>query len=507
MVKKNTESALHTGNTLAEQVAAEQQNFGSMIREQLENSPWWVTSIALHFIAGIILMLIFTAEPNLEKGNIMVVTSIDENNSVDEQQHVSKTDPKNLRNKISETEIIPGDISNPTEGLTAKGADPLKDDKINIKDDVAPAPNTGGSSLTISFEKEGLPEGAKFGPLGGNGKKFGPNSLIGQRTNKTTIPGGEAARTLDLGLEWLAKHQEENGSWKTFPTDPDKKAPDDYITTAVTGFAVCAFLGRGHTEKYGRYKHVVRKGLQYLKSIQSSAGAFSSNMYAHGIATLAVADSVALGGSNDSEHMLIAALQNAADRQHKTGGWDYSGPRDSDSSVTGFMAQAIHTAMYDKKFRNMALATGLWEKVIGCFHYMRTPDGSTGYRGPGGGSVRLRAVGSLMALFNGEGQDNEWIVKAVEGLPKTPDLSDMYGTYYQTLVKYQMIGSSKDKAKYKKEWAAWTEGLGKLIEMQVKDGENKGSWFFSKNYGNIWGRTGDTAISCLCIELRYPVKK
>ena len=491
--------------SLVEQVEADQITITDAVQEQLQNTPWWMASIAFHLLVGLILMFVLTGEAPPKDGDISFVTS-ERLQEKPDQKRATRPPKPNENRKQSPDRILKELTPAKDNDQSKKKDDPFN--TLTLKP-INFEPKPENSPPVVIYEELAPSDpAAGFKMPMGDGKKFKNPFANAKRKIKNgpdRVPGGQKA--VDLGLKWLADNQNTNGSWDVNPTDTSSPGKAGHYKIAVTGFALAAFCGDGHTEKYGKYKKVIRKALKYLKSVQTPEGAFSANMYAHGIATLGVAECVAMGGTKESRDMLIDAIQNAADRQHKLGGWGYSGPRFSDSSVTGFMAQALHSALYDKRLKKMSLVRDTWDRTISCFRYMRTDDGSTGYRGPGRGSVRLRAVGALMSIFNDEGIDNEWVAKAADGLPKTPDLQDMYGTYYQTLVKFQMTGSRKNRDKYKAGWNQWRDGLAKLTDLQGKEGANKGSWFFSKNYGKShWGRTGDTAISCMCLELRYPIQ-
>ena len=59
-------------------------------------------------------------------------------------------------------------------------------------------------------------------------------------------PGSESA--VDAALRWLARHQEADGHWDGAKYEGRKTDP------GITGLAVLAFLGAGHTETAGKWK-------------------------------------------------------------------------------------------------------------------------------------------------------------------------------------------------------------------------------------------------------------
>lgn len=509
----------HEGEmTLAEQVQADQKTFGEKFQEQLQNSPWWVTSIALHFLAALVMMLVLTGEAKQNQSKIMIVTPVPGDETRNEPQ---KERPKS--ESVPKTSSAQVDVGMPsaddTDGPTSEN--PV-DVTVEITVDSSPAP-TEDTGLTIFDESASSGPSAKFSGLG-TGKSFG--GPLGNRRNGRGKKGllskhGAPAGTMEAiaaALKWLAYHQNDDGSWDTNPAGgggaPAARGNDNHVKVAVTGFALLAFLADGHSEKFGKYKKNVEKGIAYLKSVKSPGGQLSSNMYSNGIAIFAIAENVALGASSESRSFLEEVVKKASELQGPGGGYGYSGPG-TDTSVTGFSAQAIHSALFDKQFRGDQLTKGMWDKFTTYFKSSRGPDGSTAYRGgagQGGGSKAMQALGALMAIYMGD-DDYAWLEKAVDGLPKTANLDNLYETYYETLVKYQMLGFPNNRDKYKDEWKQWCDvSLTDLISRQVKEGtekENKGSWQFSSYGKGLWGRTGDTAVSCLCLEVffRYALSK
>src|SRR5271155_4739169 len=87
-------------------------------------------------------------------------------------------------------------------------------------------------------------------------------------------------------LAWLATQQNPDGSWS------DGKYAHN---TAITSFALLAYLSQGHLTNQGQFSAEVAKGMRFLIASQreedgSLIGARGGNMYCHGMATLALAE-------------------------------------------------------------------------------------------------------------------------------------------------------------------------------------------------------------------------
>src|SRR5437870_3584383 len=88
------------------------------------------------------------------------------------------------------------------------------------------------------------------------------------------------------GLAWLANQQNPDGSWS------DGKYAHN---TAITSFALLAYMSQGHLPNQGQYSAEVAKGMRFLIASQREddgylVGARGGNMYCHGMATLALAE-------------------------------------------------------------------------------------------------------------------------------------------------------------------------------------------------------------------------
>jgi hypothetical protein len=72
---------------------------------------------------------------------------------------------------------------------------------------------------------------------------------------------------------------------------------------------------------------------------------------------------------------------------------------------------------------------------------------------------------------------------------------DLYYWYYGTLCVFQQGGDL---------WKRWNEALKKaLTDNQRKGGDEDGSWDPVGAYSEYWGRVGQTALGCLCLEVYY----
>jgi hypothetical protein len=128
-----------------------------------------------------------------------------------------------------------------------------------------------------------------------------------KRLERDRLPH-EADDLVARGLEFLKRAQQDDGRWRlgAYPGADAESAPKLSTDTAATGLAVLCFLGAGHDHFDGPYADTVRRGLEFLLSVQKDDGDLYlpadplSNscawMYSHGIATMALCEAVGMTG-------------------------------------------------------------------------------------------------------------------------------------------------------------------------------------------------------------------
>src|SRR5271154_6083145 len=93
----------------------------------------------------------------------------------------------------------------------------------------------------------------------------------------------DVKRSTLKAYEYLASRQNNDGSWGD-PSYPN--------STAITGFALLAFMSQGNLPTEGKYAKEVAKGVRFLLAAQREdgylVGARGGKMYDHGMATLAL---------------------------------------------------------------------------------------------------------------------------------------------------------------------------------------------------------------------------
>src|SRR5437773_1558359 len=163
----------------------------------------------------------------------------------------------------------------------------------------------------------------------------------------------DTKKAVAKGLAWLAAKQNPDGSW----------SDGRYLhNTAITSFALLAFMSQGHLPNQGQYGPEVGKGARFLMAAAQNIsvtdretgkkldgayiiGARGGNMYAHGMATLALAELSGQTGDAEMRAILKRATDLIINTQNAQGGWRYEPqPTGGDISVTIMQVMALRAA-------------------------------------------------------------------------------------------------------------------------------------------------------------------
>ncbi len=172
-------------------------------------------------------------------------------------------------------------------------------------------------------------------------------------------PESEAA--VQRALRWLASVQSPAGYWdadrfgagqERLVLGHDRRGAGAKADTAMTGLALLAFLGDGHTHlDNGQYAETIRRGLESILQAQRRDGCLAGEaelfaaMYSHGIATLALSEAFVLSGDKRLEPAVRAAIDYTIRAQHPaSGSWRYQPLESGDMSQLGWQLMALKSA-------------------------------------------------------------------------------------------------------------------------------------------------------------------
>lgn len=294
----------------------------------------------------------------------------------------------------------------------------------------------------------------------------------------------DGKRAAGKALDWLASKQNEDGSFSEGP----------YVhNTAITGFAMLAFMSQGHLPNQGQHGPEVAKAARFLMGAKRQdgyiVGARGGNMYCHGMATLALAE---LWGQTQNDDELKKVVQDATELivrcQSPEGGWRYNpvNSQGADISVTIMQVMALRAAKnagLNVPDKNMKDAISYIKRC-----YLDKQGGFTYQPNSGAPGFARTAAGACVLFLSGEYKAQE-IPKAVEYLKKHFDESQhyFYGHYYAAHAMHQVGG---------KDWKDWYAKLNAtFLPMQSADG----SW--SRVERGSPGPVYQTAIAVIALSV------
>jgi hypothetical protein len=494
-------------------VGHEEESFSDILNDWMERAPWVGISLGLHFVAYMILVAIPWSTQQ-----VVVETPID---ARFEQAVAAVEDPPEPPDEPIDTpvEIDPTIVELPTEDVPQ--TDDSLDDTIDMGELDFQSDAAFESDAINSIIGIGGPPGGKFGDRGDGGSK---KSSVGRPT----------IETIKLGLHWLADHQAPDGSWDVDEyfinnvrggSDCTEGAGIASQDVGITGLALLAFLGDGHTTRRGDYRKVVQRGIKWLSEQQDPDTGLIGDavghgyVYDHAIASLAMAENYYDSKNPIQRGQVQKALNFIGRARHPYGGWRYEVPSDgdSDTSITGWMIFALK-AGEDAKLKVDR------EAYIGALQWIDSvtddSNGRVGYIGPevGGRSSRvmgandefspekgeaMTGVGLLTRIFLGQTPANEPMMNKhgdlmLRSLPEWNESDhsiDMYYWYYGTYAMYQLGGEY---------WKRWRKGMERaILPHQRSDGDYAGSWDPVGAWGYQGGRVYSTALMVLTLEVFY----
>jgi hypothetical protein len=120
-----------------------------------------------------------------------------------------------------------------------------------------------------------------------------------------------------------------------------------------------------------------------------------------------------------------------------------------------------------------------------------------GYNKPGSGDATT-AIGLLSRMYLGWKKDHPGLARGAkwisdQGPAKSP--ANMYYNYYATQVMRHWEGD---------EWKKWNESMREwLVNSQVQEGPEAGSWYSNSRWGSRGGRLYYTAMATMILEVYY----
>ncbi len=465
--------------------------------------PSWLVSFIGHVV--LILVMAFLIMPSIEDESVSFEASEVATESLDEIDLNLDTDLE-ISEDVLETEITEEIVELVEEVAPEVDVEvPVEDfNEVDLTSEIFDASATFTESFEVGAQNE-----------------VGSRSAESKERLLREYGGSKASEeAVALALQWIVDHQLEDGGWnfdhRIGKGDRSSPNPGNAVEAraGATAMALLPLLGNGQTHLTGKYKNVVRRGLEYLmaRGTPQSSGPVSymepgGTMYSHGLASIVFAEAFAM-----TEDPLLAPfaqgtiwfIEQAQDPVG--GGWRYKLNQAGDTSVVGWQVMAIKSAklsgiqinkrtykLIDKFLGNVSVNNG------SIFGYTDAPARvDKGRRG-------VTAIGLLCRMYMGWEKDHPGLKAGVQWLSnkvgpdvsKDPNKVNMYYNYYGTQVMKQYGGE---------EWKKWNAKMRDyLVATQEKKGAAAGSWMFRPQSHSCkkGGRLYCTAMACMTLEVYY----
>lgn len=488
------------------------------IARSIQAAPFIVFSVGVHFLLIAMMMQLDWGGPMRIQEDLIIETSI-----IDEEEIA--LDPKELEEKLSEladadieeVKLTPAQVSEaPAMELppdsSADVAEAIEEDGLPGADDLDEALDAINNFALGDGGKNMVVAAGDWDTRGPSGKLTGYKNRSNTNYKKGAMKdfGGssQTENAVLAGLKFLARYQQSDGRWSASAEGFHRGVAHGY-DQAVTGLALLAFLGAGHTESTGKYHALVSNAVSYLRRVQSEDGAWRGTgghfMYIHGICTMAMSEAFGMAGpksqaGDTAQKGINFIVENMGDKGADIGGFGYNGPG-NDTSVTGWQIMACKSA----KVAGLKIPQEAFDKFKKYFDTAGdSTTGTTGYRStaPGSGSIAMTAVGQVCRLFMGQKpKETPFLIKSADLIDKAgPNLANSYSLYYGTLAQFQM----GDKVNSNKYWTNWNNKFAlESVARQMKTGSMAGSWPMVESEAKTAGPCYVTAMNILCLEVYY----
>jgi hypothetical protein len=333
-----------------------------------------------------------------------------------------------------------------------------------------------------------------------------------ERQRSVVKYGGTKASeaAVERGLDWLAAHQNANGSWSLHNFHINCKHPRcaDAGTVASdpagTGIALLPFLGAGHTSKVGKHRQTVTRALHWLLSQQRPSGTWPAPldarpMYGHAMASIALCEAYGMTQDKKLRGPAQKALDYIVKAQHPgTGGWRYTPNQPADTSVVGWQMMALKSG----EMAGLSVPAKTFEGIkrwLAAVEANKPVGGLFGYQSANARVTPAMTAQGLLCLQYLGARRNDPRMRAgtdylLRHLPRS-GVETSYYWYHATQVMYHMQG---------KHWKAWNDRMRDLlVSTQETKGTLAGSWKPVDQRETPGGRVYATALRLLMLEVYY----
>jgi len=307
-----------------------------------------------------------------------------------------------------------------------------------------------------------------------------PTATLVAQENEFRIGGqvpAELDALFDRGADYLAKSQQDNGSWKC-------QSQFGSNGTGVCSLCVLALLSTGDDPNFGEHAGSIRRGLEYLLSKQhQKSGMMGGNAYDFGFTMLCLAEAY---GTVDEDRLfrgepagkkrtigkaLELCVEAASTMRSKTElvghAWNSTASNNGipDTSVGGSVLVGLLAA----RNAGVEVPDDVMERAFKYFKKMTNKSGKVGYyqtRANDYGNSIARSSITALVLAIGKRQECEAYASVrkylLSNLETTYNTHPLYGDYYQAQALFQLDY---------KAWQAWNrERVSRAVATANDDG-------------------------------------
>ena len=221
----------------------------------------------------------------------------------------------------------------------------------------------------------------------------------------------QVARTVNRGLEYLAREQRRQGYWE---------ANSGQYRVAMTALAGIALLAEGSTTTRGKYSRNVSRAVDFLIDSAQPNGLIGypddiHYTYGHGFSMLFLSE--VFGEEEDEERrkqlkgVLERAVRFSAEAQTSRGGWGYVSARDGNDFDEGSTCVTQVQGLRACRNAGVVVPREIIDRAKTYIHDCLTAEGGVNYSIRGGGArapITAAAVASLYSAGDyGESDDVE----------------------------------------------------------------------------------------------------
>ncbi len=295
-----------------------------------------------------------------------------------------------------------------------------------------------------------------------------------------------ADRIIEGALKFLASRQLPNGSWE-----------GNNHQAAVTAYVMIAFMASGQLPGEGEYGRAMTRGLQFLLGCVRPDGYIAAptgetNMYGHGIATIALSE--LYGQTHDVEirTRLERAVQLIIKCQSDAGGWRYQ-PQKSDADISVTVLQVV--ALRSAKNSGIDVPQGTIDKAVAYVKSCHKKD-SGGFAYQPGQPVGFARTAAAIYSLQVCGRYDDPMVKT--GSDYLVDRFDkdrewfVYGNFYAAPAQYMVGGDT---------WKKWYANVSRNLLSKIR--RNAQGVYWPQDGGQGVSDVYTTAVYATILAMPY----